>query len=78
MTGFTGESKPIATPGRIVRFQSPDGERVAVITGLNPDGGVDLCVLETTHPNRTMGGPEGNHVVDGCWNWPQRASQAPQ
>lgn len=72
------------TIGRIVHYQSygtPNGEfkpepRAAIITGLNEDGTISLCVL---NPNGlflnnkvSMGGPDADTPTPGCWNWPPR------
>ena len=76
------EQKP--SVGRIVHYQSygtPGGEfkskpRAAVVSAVNDDGTLDLCVLnpEGLFFNRgvSMGGPDGSAPTPGCWNWPPK------
>ena len=72
------------TIGRIVHYHSygtPGGEfksepRAAVITAVNPDGTLDLFVMNPTgvflNRNVSGGSPDCLTPSPGCWNWPPR------
>lgn len=79
------EQKP--SVGRIVHYQShgsPNGQhksepRAAIITavredvsGKDPQGCVDLCVLNPTGMYFDRATPHSPEPKPGCWSWPPR------
>lgn len=66
--------------GRVVHYQSygtPGGEylaepRAAIITAVNDDGTVGLCVLNPTGQFFNTSVPGAETPTPGHWNWPPR------
>jgi hypothetical protein len=73
------QQKP--TVGRIVHYQShgsPNGQhkslpRAAIVTEVNEDGTVGLCVLNPTGQYFDRGVRFSEPPAPGCWNWPPRS-----
>lgn len=66
--------------GRIVHYQSfgtPGGEyksvpRAAVVTQVNDDGSVGLCILNPTGQFFNPVTQYSEEPKPGCWNWPPK------
>lgn len=69
------------TVGRIVHYQSfgtPKGEysslaRAAIVTQVNDDGTVGLCILNPTGMFFTPSVRHAEPPEPGCWSWPPRS-----
>lgn len=79
-----------ATYGGLVSIDGPkeNDEEAAIVTGVNPDGTVNLTVFSDrdfsgttlSRPmilrmrNVSAGPNEGNDARPGCWSWPPRVA----
>ena len=63
------------TVGRIVNYTNSQRETLAaIVTGINPGGGVSLCVFERTQLFNTAESFYSSAPVPGSWSWPLRVS----
>lgn len=79
MSNVDHPTKTIPTVGDTVHYQSygtPGGEyksvpRAAIVTAVNDDRTVGLCILNPTGMFFSTSVREG--VEPGCWSWPPRS-----